>query len=204
MPSGYTEKLYNGEQSFTDFVLRAARGMGAAIHQRDDGEGYITHRTASDYHTEALEKANTEMIELDNRSHEEWVEAWRTKKQEIADYEREYIEKRKAMQDRYLSMLGEVALWQPPTEEHEGLKQFMIDQLKQSLDFDTYYGRESRPAYHDDTADGDVDDYMDRVYAQLERNIQYHLSEQVKEEERVRSQNEWVDQLALSLGVTVG
>lgn len=36
MPTGYTAKLYEGEQEFEDFVRTAARGMGAFVHLRDD------------------------------------------------------------------------------------------------------------------------------------------------------------------------
>ncbi|VTR91619.1 unnamed protein product [Gemmata massiliana] len=33
-------------------------------------------------------------------------------------------------------MLEHVRAWEPPSTDHENLKQFMIDQLRESIDFD--------------------------------------------------------------------
>lgn len=33
-------------------------------------------------------------------------------------------------------MLDQVQLWQPPTDDHMGLKEFMIQQIEESIKFD--------------------------------------------------------------------
>jgi len=40
------------------------------------------------------------------------------------------------MRERYEAMLAQVKAWTPPTSEHQGLKDFMVEQLEESIDFD--------------------------------------------------------------------
>jgi hypothetical protein len=47
-----------------------------------------------------------------------------------------YLAKNQAIEERYRAMLTEVEAWEPPTADHVELKQFMLDQLTESIRFD--------------------------------------------------------------------
>lgn len=200
MPTGYTAKLYEGEQDFTDFVLRCSRGMGAAIMQRDSSlDVRIKLRKPSDYHVKALKRAEKRLDKYNSMSleeaeqgadqefqtrHEEWVES---------------VEKKVRMRSRYQKMLSKVHQWTPPTSDHQGLKDFMIGQLKESIKFDTDAPGDGRW----EPQPRDAETWLKDKTEQAERDIEYHTKEHEKELERCRKQNEWVRALADSLGVEV-
>lgn len=195
MPSGYTHDLYSGKPvTFRDFTLNCARAMGAAIHQRDDGSGEITERTVHDYHPENVGKAEDAVQAALARSDGEW-EALQD--QEISDavaHRAEYIADRERISAAYLTMLAEVESWDPPTTEHAALKDFMRKQLEESLQFDC--GGSYVPEVPERVP---VSVYRGRQIKKATDNLSYHQEQLWQEQERVKSQNEWVRTLRESL-----
>lgn len=138
MPTGYTAELYDGKDiSFNDFVLNCARAMGAAIMQRDDGPGPIAGEyEVGTYYLDSLTKAQERLAELEGWKAEDWKAAERKEREAQTNSVNEAIQKAADRRSRYESMLVQVQGWRPPTSEHEGLKNFMVEQLEQSIKFD--------------------------------------------------------------------
>ncbi|UXN70931.1 hypothetical protein N8A98_07010 [Devosia neptuniae] len=101
------------------------------------------------------------------------------------------VERNTATRNRYNAMIAETVQWQGAPE---GLKEFMLDQLRQSRDFDcsdfpTKYYPPART----------TEDWFVAEVAEAERNMAYHTKEQAKEVERTDERNAWLAQLHAAL-----
>lgn len=202
MPTGYTAALYEGEQSFEDFVLGCARAFGATILMRDsDSDSPITIEAItddSDYHERALASARSALHELEFMSveqaaarakeeHEEIVASWQRRRADSA-----------AKRERYEGMLAQVREWQPPSDDHIEFKQFMIEQLTGSIDFDTNTKYDGEP---ESPETGEA--WLARKIERARRDITYHQEKRDEQNERNESRIRWVSQLFETLNLEV-
>lgn len=170
MPTGYTSELHDGEQTFTDFVLTCARGMGALITMRDEPMDapipdeftpsmryYLDSKASAEARLEALRAMTPEDIFRANQNDRAAVLAERAKE----------AVKRHDMRKRYEAMVAQVEAWEPPTEDHVGLKKFMLEQLHESIRFDC--GDVSWPPMPAE----DPAEWFEAEIAQAERDIAY-------------------------------
>jgi len=144
MPTGYTTKLYNGEdQSARDFILSCARGFGATIMQRDDDPNEPPKFREHDNHeAEMAARHSAELAEVEAWTTDEINEAAATDHtKELAAWQESKL-KSDALRARYRAMLVKVERWTAPTDNHVGLKEFMVKQLRESIQFDC----DDRPA----------------------------------------------------------
>lgn len=198
MPTGYTAPIYEGGSlTGREFILRCSRAFGAAVMQRDDPiDEPIKHRQPSTYHLDRLVELNARLKDLRGMTG--------TEAQALADaaYEEEVtsIRKRRAeraeMRKRYEATLAEVEAWEPPTHEHTELREFCIDQLRQSIDFDCNEKYERKEA---DVLHLTGEQWLSQELAKVKRDIAYEEDGWQEEQERVRKANEWIDQLVASL-----
>lgn len=194
MPTGYTAKLNEGEQSFTEFVLTCARNFGALITMRDDDlEAPIPDAfTPSDYHTEALKRERAEFQRVTALSSEECEKAAGTEhEQRLAEWQGSKANQ-EAIADRCRRMIQLVNAWVPPTPDHVGLRDFMIQQLQESLKFDCGFEK-------DEPQRQTGAQWQASRNATIAHSIAYHQEEHAKEVERVAARNAWVAALRSSL-----
>lgn len=196
MPTGYTGTLYNGEekQSFEDFALDCARAFGALVMLRDSPSEEIPDEfEPATYHRDALAKAEAERKELIGLSDEE------ADRRAQAEFDGAVAEREKAKAERdarlrrYQAMLDRVEDWEPPTPDHEGLKEFMVDQLERSIDFDC------GPLYGDEPARLTGPDWRAEALTRNGRDLVYHRRHWQEEQERVAGRNAWLRDLRSSL-----
>lgn len=141
MPTGYTAPIYEGEEmTFEQFALRCARNFGALVSMREEpmdapipDEFKVDAHYQKDYE-EA--KAAYENFLQNPPTDEELEKSYARYVQKETDYAREANEKRASGRKRYEAMLAKVRQWEPPTPEHVNLKDFMIEQLTNSMNFD--------------------------------------------------------------------
>jgi len=198
MPSGYTSELYDGKpQTFEQFVLQCARAFGATIMQRDDpwDAPLRLPKPSTDYSAERLAQAQNELdrfrgmpaelVEIEaEESYLAALDAWKKAEKDKRDRE-----------ERYRNMLADVMGWVPPTAEHEGLKEFMIQQLEESIRFDC--------SVWDPPVRKTADEYRAEKIESAERDIRYHTKSMAEEIERTNGRRGWITDLAESLGVPV-
>jgi len=195
MPTGYTEAISKGI-SFEKFVMQCARGMGACVTMRDapfDTE--IPEFQPSTYYQESLEEAEETLKRLQEMGLAEAQE------QAEAEYRSEVVRQKKQIEEshklnqKYVEMLFQVEQWQPPTQEHQGLKNFMVEQITSSIDFDcnTEYYRDNPPQMLT------REKYLETHTARALRDIDYYTRENRKEIDRVNNRNVWIKQLRESL-----
>lgn len=200
MPTGYTHAIADGI-TFNEFVWRCARGMGALIMMRDEPtDAPIPQRfEPSKWHTEALEKANARLKQLEAMSAAEIEAAAQAAFTEEAERFDARIREKHELRAKYGAILREVEAWTPPTPDHEGLKKFMAEQITGSIDFDcdTTYDVDRAPKRllpHE---------WLNKERAEAHRNICHHSVEHEKEVARTESRNEWIAALRRSVPSSV-
>jgi len=199
MPSGYSAKLCQQEVPFNDFVLSCARAMGACVMMRDEPfDAPIPERfEPSTYHSEQLNKAELEL---------ERVSALTTSECEfesLAEYAKEKarleasIQKEVLAGERLRAMRNQVKAWTVPTTEHAGLKEFMLQQIDSTLqyDCDPKYQRESLAKLRRKTPN----EWKAEQVAKAQKDIDYHHAGNLEEVKRTESRNQWIAQLRASL-----
>jgi hypothetical protein len=201
MPTGYTAKIGDTDISFKDFALHCARAFGACIMQRDaPGDEPPKLQEVDNYHLKQVALAQEKLGALALLSPEEArARAENEYAQTLKDAE-EGIARDARLKERYEAMLVHVAAWQPPTPDHQGLKDFMEQQLRQSLSFDC--GR----SYWQDAKAGSkcltADEWMLKEKARATKDLDYHTKEYAEEKERVKGRNAWITALGDSLPTT--
>lgn len=196
MPTGYTAAIKDGI-SFETFIWSCARQFGALIMMSDDPhDAPIPEKfEPSDYHIKEIAKLQAERKRLVNMTEAKAEKEAQAEFKKELEYNAERISEANATKKKYSEMLLKVRAWQPPTPDHIGLKDFMIQQIESSIDFDC-----------------DTKYYLDKQVKMLtgkewlathiketRRQLQYHIDENLKEIERTSSRNQWINDLRESL-----
>jgi hypothetical protein len=195
MPTGYTAKLVDKGQDFREFVLTCARGMGACIMQRDDPMDEPPKRTEpSDYHTKKITDAEALLARLKSMTTAQQAEHGAQLRTEAIGRYRGYLAENVAQNERLEAMAAQVRAWNPPTDEHNGLKDFMLDQILISKN-DTKYSERSLAEAEAKTPEA----YFVEAVSSAARDLTYHAEEHAKEVKRTSGRNDWIDKLYESL-----
>jgi hypothetical protein len=196
MPTGYTTSIKDGI-SFKDFIMQCARAMGACISMRDDplDKPIPDKFEPSIWHKERIKETREALETLDKllASELEWKGKQEYEKNEKQN--RESIENMIDLRIKYKTMLIQVRDWQPPTSDHQDLKDFMIEQITGSIDFDcdtSYYEKKEITLLTGQQ-------WLEKEKARLLRDLTYHGKEDMEELERVSGRNHWIKALRDSL-----
>lgn len=195
MPSGYTHAVQDGTVTELEpFVMHLARGMGALIMMRDEpNDAPIPERfEPSPWNAEGLAKAKAERARLSAMTDQE---AQREADAEHAEWEADRAKAEQThteQRNRYNAMIAKVVQWQGAPE---GIKEFALEQLHQSLDWDC-----PEPfSYWMPEPPRDVAEWRRAKSEKTARDIEYHAREHAAEVERTEARNEWLAQLRASL-----
>lgn len=196
MPTGYTAKLCEREQSRNEFILSCARAFGACVHQRDDDfNDRPSKRGQSEYHDLRIKEAEARLAKFSKGGllgeYNEFVDSCidRARKNQIACAEKAA---------RILKMISDIEAWIPPSSDHVEMKAFMLDQLRRTLKQDAnseYY--QSRIDY---IAKSNIAEWVNENIEDAKRDIKYHTKEREIERNRIESQNKWIELLYESIG----
>jgi hypothetical protein len=192
MPTGYTAAVSDGKiTELKDFIWQCARAMGALVMMRDEpSDAPIPEKfEPSPYYKDKFDEAKKELDELLAMApgdlsaaaiadFDERVQSWRQSEQ------------RKLNQiERYRAMIAKVEAWKPPSCDHVGLKDFMLQQLSESIRFDTDF----KPAPEPKPTTGE--EWRAKRLKELTWGADYYAKNHAREVERVNSRNEWLAQL---------
>ena len=200
MPTGYTAPVKDGEiTTFKDFALRCARAFGATIEFRDEPMGFDIEakikeigQSSIDYHKKALAEARAERTDIEAMTEDEAsVEAMREYDEALASYAKS-VSEIITTRTRYSAMIDAVEEWEPPTPEHHGLKDFMMNQLRESIQFDCRYVPE-QPRLKTPT-----EWTADRIES-AERRVKYHGDELKKAQASAKTSRKWLTDLIASV-----
>lgn len=199
MPTGYTAAIEN-DQSFEDFALGCARAFGACMHQRDDNSSDRPKLREEDTHHKAkLVEAYNELERLEKMSGDERIQYGEQLRKDKVDRTQEYFNKKVVLRAKYESMLAKVFGWNPPSPRHQELKNFMIEQIRNSIDFDcnTKYDMEELSRL----AQVSPHSMYEQALKDAKWSYEYHNTQIIKAKVNFEESNEWIMQLYDSLGI---
>jgi hypothetical protein len=197
MPSGYTSDIYEGKEvSGKEFIIRCARAFGACIMMRDDSlDTPIPEEFKPDtYHLDKIEEAKNDLARYQKIHNEE------IQKIIDDDYVKRVEENKKYLQDtldlkkRYEKVLSEVEKWIPPTPEHDNLKNYAIEQLASSIQWDCHTEH-----YTQELTKMSVEEWKKFKIESCIKDIKYHTEKYEEEVKRVNERNKWIKDLRDSL-----
>ncbi len=198
MPTGYTAKLMEEGQTFKQFALTCARAFGACMMLRDEplDKPIPDSFEPSDYYSKELKIRREKLLKLQCMSGEEITKFGEKAKKEALESDKKWLAKDTAENKRLEEMEQEVLAWIPPTSEHKGMKEFMLEQIqisKHDLGYIT-------DRIESNTAKTPAMFYYEAV-SEAQRSLDFYTDEQGKEIERTNGWTEWIQQLKKSLGV---
>lgn len=199
MPTGYTADIYEGKDvSFEDFALNCARAFGAFAHLRDNPKAELSDKLSVDeYYVKQFEKAEADLEKVKYMTDEDFAIEAEKSYNEKQSYLQQTIRRHRELRARYENMLQQVNEWTVPTEQHTEFKKFMVDQLEQSIEFDTSVER-----YENELANLSVEtvaEAKERITEDVEWVFDYARKQLEREEEAVAKRSEWVGALFRSL-----
>lgn len=146
MPTGYTAPVKDGEiTSLADFALTCSRGFGALVLLRDNEQSLEATRryiesedylASSSYYADEMAKAQARLAELEAMDEREALAAAQEAADEVIAQNRHNAEARLVERERYEAMEAKVEAWEPPTRDHIEFKNFMLKQIRESIEFD--------------------------------------------------------------------
>lgn len=190
MPSGYTSEIYDGNESFKDFVTLCAKDFGAYYHLRDESRD--TPLTKIDdwdvfHYQKSLDKAQTAYDEFTALSEDEQKALWQENLKEIREANEKADRQDTELAERYGKMLAKVIAWDVPAEL-KNLKDKMRSALEDSIRFDCG-GRGYR------LPEPEFDKWRDDKVSSLERSIKYDVEHLELAKKRMAEQHAWHDML---------
>lgn len=193
MPTGYTAPVEDGTiTEFPEFAMNCARAFGALVMLRDSPNAEIPDEfPPSTYHRDELAKAHVALAELQTMSDEAKAIAAQAEYIRACGYANDYAIRVAETNGRYQAMLDQVEQWNPPTEEHIGLKNFMIQQLTDSMDSPTIWSGEP--------VEMTGDEWYERELERANRDVVYHAKNWDDEVRRCGERAAWVRALRESL-----
>lgn len=183
-------------QSFEEFAMQCARNFGACVTMRDDpmDAKIPTAFKPSNYFDKRLDNAKRTVRRLEAMSKVEREKfGEKEKAKSIAAY-RKMLREDREENARLVEMQSQVEKWNPPTADHIGLRVFMLEQIKVSMNDTAYFEgelskEEQRPAI----------DFWVQALSWTKRDVEFTKEERRKEIERCNGRTNWVQTLRNSL-----
>lgn len=192
MPTGYTAKLSKEDQPFNEFVMTCARAMGACVMLRDEEFGpEIPEFQPSTHAAGRLAEEKAKLAGLHHMTATAQREYTKDRRAKVQQECRERLEEIRQTNARLDAMALRVGAWEPPTTEHRGLKDFMLDQLRISREDGEYHEAEIAESARIDYHAHDVDE--------AKRMIENYTRYNQEEIDRTSARNQWVRALRASL-----
>lgn len=195
MPTGYTAGIEDGTiKTVKDFARLCVRAFGAAVHMKDDSLNVeYTERKPSTYHIDCLNDLTVNLKSLNALTDEELVEAEvKALKHELLTREIE-LDKRIQLSSKINSFVKAIRK-KRFSEEFKNVQTFMLEQLKSTLDYDCDNGYVEADIERIKLRLNNLDakEIRQTSIDYIQKEIDYHTVEHLKEVERCSEANNWV------------
>lgn len=195
MPTAYTAGVEDGTVTeFAEFAKRCAHAFGALVDQRDDMKAEIQLPEPSTYYRDRVAQAQAKLTKYLQWSLLDAQEDLSQIRQRNLEGYRESEAKRVLQRARYLDMLAKVHQWTPPTEDHENLKRYMIDQLTESMQYGT-----SKHDWVDWTEEYNAATWLTYLTDEAEKDLDRYHQSWVEELQRTEDRRKWITDFLDSL-----
>lgn len=197
MPTGLTAPIHdNKDISFADFAKECAQHIGYLASYRDDEELPVKIEVSM-YHNKELSKAQDALKKFKAMSEENRrkmaVEEIENKVKQLEDA----IQGGAELEERYLAMKEKVEAWELPTKAHESLKNLMITQLDQSIQFDCMqeWAHEQLEQVKSTTPTQWAENHL----KDLKKSVEYHQEQWEEDKRQAKNADQWLQAFYKSL-----
>jgi len=196
MPTGYTAGILDGStKSFNEFAKQCTRAFGACMHMRDEPfDSEYKLQEPSNYHQLEIDKYKAQLKFIENSSYEDLKENELVSLIEEKSRNEKRIEEILSHREKLELFLLEANRFTPPTSDHHGIKDFMIQQLETTIEHD------GDISYHQErinniesrlnSLDGEI--IKSEKLENIHKNIKYHKERLNEEVDRVNKSNKWM------------
>lgn len=181
MPSFYTATIGEGA-TFKDFFLRCSRSF---IH--DEGDPIAARRRDVKYHEERMLASANRLLEFLSSSQAERQEKFQQHVESTRKVNEEIRATRENAKIKYEAMLAQVNAWKPPIPEMDWLKEFMQNQISQSIEHDC--------AEHSADTAFTFEEWSDWQISSAQRDIEYHKKELKRTEDLLQKAIRYIEAL---------
>lgn len=198
MATGNTQGIIDGTtKTFRGFAYQCVRNFGAAIHMRDEplSEEYRPREmSGASYHIEAITNSELELEALEKMTDEELVEETRKNLLTDFEYQRGRIREINSQNTKLNKFLEKAKAFKPPTEDHNGIAEFMIDQLEKTIIYNNIeFNVKSVLRILESLEDINAEEIRESRRTRIKESMSYHLKQQSDEHKRVVEANKWVN-----------
>jgi len=193
MPTGYTACIEGGA-TFEQFVWQCARGMGALIMMRDDpwDKPVPDSFEPASYYKDRITEAENEINYLNGLPDEAITERQVADNARIREDNNRRRVKHEETNLRYKTIKEKVLAWNPPSIDHQGLKDFMLEQIAVSTRWDSLYQEKENPIVS-------PEEWRKTKLAEAQKYLARAKDDWNKEQERTAGRNLWIKQLRDSI-----
>jgi hypothetical protein len=178
------------------------RAFGATIHMRDDDMSKeYEPRIPSKYHADELRKAKEKLLMAESLKDASIIKMRTKELNENKKYHIERIKESRIVKSRLEDFLHKAMEFNAPTPDHQGLKDFMVNQLRITIDGDgnSRYHEEKLSEIEIELKKIDANQVRLMLIQDATKDIAYHLKEHKEELVRCAKSNLWVKTLLTAL-----
>lgn len=204
MPTGFTSFIENGTiTTGKDFLLLCSRNFGLAAEiSRDKGlkTPIPTHFTPDNFYQKHYEESVEKYKKFSQMTDTEFAKYVRTEYDSCIDRAKQCLNEMIAKDKVYQRIKQEVEKWKPPTDLHENIKTFALNQIDMCISTDhdyDYYMRIINKTF-EDTPES-VKKYKKNFLKSLKDEIRQAKSDLNREIKRVEDYNIFMKQFLESL-----
>ena len=196
MPTRYTAYIENGEiTTGKEFLKLCTRAFGVAINQKEEPLLNPTHTKfePDSYYKERYDRAIDRLKEVKDMSFDEALAQMREHyNKRIAGY-KQFVESAIEKNKKYQKIRDEVEQWIPPTEDHNGIKKFALEQIDVSMTkqkyIDEYIELSKQPL---DDSNEAVEKYRAEYIDDCQKEVNRAYESYKDELKRVADKNEFM------------
>jgi hypothetical protein len=197
MPTGYTSDICDGKDvDWKEFLMTCAHAFGATISMRDESLNTPIPEEfkVDNYYQVKITESLNQLKEYENMTLEEAEKSVNEEFERREKHRLEQLARSQKLREKLESILEDITEWQPPSNDHVELKNFAVNQIFQTIDFDCDEKYHSKP-----TTKLTAETWLLSKKADCIHDINYYKEQYEKEVERVSGRNKWVRQLRNSL-----
>lgn len=197
MPSAYTRNIISEEGStFEEFIWRCARGMCPLIMQKDESlDAEIKIGSSSSYYGRSLGEKEIELEKLIAMGKDKWQEKHLQEMESTRERYKKEIKRAKDNLAKFEAMYEKTNSWDPPTEEHKGLKKLMLEQIEQGIRYDCNF------SYHEKALENnDIEYTFEEEVEDLKQGIARAKDGLEEEKKSTEFTSNWLRELVKSVG----
>lgn len=201
MPTGYTAGILDGStKDFNQFAKHCSRAF--IIHLRDEPmDSEYKKREPSGYHTKAIDEARRELKRASTLTDKEIISREKETLSKSRIYHLNAIEKDKSNVEKMNLFLEKARAYNPPTEKHNGIADFMVEQLEKTIDFDcnSNYHIKELEKIESKLQNLNAANIRSEIKEKAAKEIEYHTKEHEEDLRRCEDHNKWYEDFINSL-----